>query len=198
MINRQELARALVDALTDQLVVTGIGNACNDAYAAGDRALNFYMRGSMGAGVPIAFGLARARPNDRVVCLEGDGSVLMNLGALATVGSYAPRNLACIVLDNGAYQITGGQPTHTAAGIDLAAVARGCGIASAGRVESLDDFKAALGTILDAPGPHVLVARVDRTLSDPKAFQPRRPALIKYRFMGRLGTMEDVRRLVWE
>jgi len=137
VINRQELARAFVDSLTDQLVVTGIGNACNDIYAAGDRALNFYMRGSMGAGVPIAFGLARARPNDRVICVEGDGSVLMNMGALATIGSYKPDNLTIVVLDNGAYQITGGQPTHTAAGIDLAAVARGCGIESASRVETL-------------------------------------------------------------
>lgn len=198
MIDRQEAARALVAALTDQLVVAGIGNACNDLYAAGDRALNFYMRGSMGAGIPIAFGLARARPQDRVVCVEGDGSVLMNLGALATVGTYAPPNLTCIILDNGAYQITGGQPTHTAAGVDLAGVARACGIASAARAETLDELRAALGRILDAPGPHVLVARVDRTLSDPKAFQPRRPALIKYRFMGRLGALEDVGRLAWQ
>src|SRR5436305_11016426 len=105
MIDRQLAARALVDSLTDQLVVAGIGNATNDVYAAGDRALNFYMRGSMGAAVPIAFGLARARPNDRVVCIEGDGSVLMNMGALATVGGYAPDNLTIVVLDNGAYQI---------------------------------------------------------------------------------------------
>ena len=198
MINRQELARAFVASLTDQLVVTGIGNACNDVYAAGDRALNFYMRGSMGAGVPIAFGLARARPNDRVICVEGDGSVLMNMGALATVGSYQPDNLTIVVLDNGAYQITGGQPTHTAAGIDLAAVAKGCGIESSSRVETLGEFETALDKIMGAPGPHVLVAHVDRTLSDPRAFQPRRPALIKYRFMGKIGTLEDVRRLVWE
>jgi thiamine pyrophosphate-dependent acetolactate synthase large subunit-like protein len=197
-INRQQLARAFVDTLTDQLVVTGIGNACNDVYAAGDRAQNFYMRGSMGAGVPIAFGLARARPQDRVICIEGDGSVLMNLGALATVGSYAPKNLAIVILDNGAYQITGGQPTHTASGVDLAAVARGCGIASSSRVDSLTDFMATLSKILDTPGPHVLVASVDRTLSDPKAYQPRRPALIKYRFMAKLGTLEDVEKLVWE
>jgi thiamine pyrophosphate-dependent acetolactate synthase large subunit-like protein len=198
VINRQELARAFVASLTDQLVVTGIGNACNDIYAAGDRARNFYMRGSMGAGVPIAFGLARARPNDRVICVEGDGSVLMNMGALATVGSYRPENLTIIVLDNGAYQITGGQPTHTAAGIDLSGVARGCGIESASLVSTLGDFETALDKILGAPGPHVLVAKVDRTLSDPKAFQPRRPALIKYRFMGKIGTLEDVRRLVWD
>lgn len=197
-INRQELARTLVDALTDQIVVGGIGNACNDLYAAGDRALNFYMRGSMGAAIPIAFGLARSRPSDRVVVVEGDGSVLMNLGGLATVGRYAPRNLTCIVLDNLAYQITGGQPTSTAHGIDLAGVARACGITSANQVDTLDEFKTAIGRILDAPGPHVLVARVDRTLSDPTSHQPRRPALIKYRFMGRLGTLEDVGKLAWE
>ncbi len=197
-IHRQELARTFVSSLTDQLVVTGIGNACNDVYAAGDRALNFYMRGSMGAGVPIAFGLARARPNDYVICVEGDGSVLMNLGALATVGSYAPQNLAIVILDNGAYQITGGQPTHTAGAVDLAHVARGCGIVSSSTAGTLDEFTSTLDKILDAPGPHVLVARVDRNLSDPKAHQPRRPALIKYRFMGRLGTLEDVTRLAWE
>jgi len=198
VINRQELARAFVASLTDQLVVTGIGNACNDVYAAGDRALNFYMRGSMGAGVPIAFGLARARPQDRVICIEGDGSVLMNMGALATIGSYQPENLTIVILDNGAYQITGGQPTHTSAGVDLAGVARGCGITSSSRAETLGEFETALDKILGAPGPHVLVAKVDRTLSDPRAFQPRRPALIKYRFMGKIGTLEDVKRLVWD
>jgi len=198
MIDRQMAARVLVDSLTDQLVVAGIGNACNDLYAAGDRALNFYMRGSMGAALPIAFGLARARPNDRVICVEGDGSVLMNLGGLATIGRYKPSNLTCIVLDNQAYQITGGQPTGTADGIDLAAIAKACGVESSSQANSLDDLTAALDRVLATPGPHVLVARVDRKLSDPKSHQPRRPALIKYRFMGKIGTLEDVNKLVWQ
>jgi thiamine pyrophosphate-dependent acetolactate synthase large subunit-like protein len=198
MIDRQLAARALVDALTDQLVVAGIGNACNDLYAAGDRALNFYMRGSMGAAIPIAFGLARARPDDRVVCVEGDGSVLMNLGGLATVGRYALPNLTCIVLDNQAYQITGGQPTSTASGIDLAAIATACGFETSCQVNALEAFQDSLERVLGAPGPHMVVARIDRKLSDPKSHQPRRPALIKYRFMGKLGTLEDVKRLVWD
>ena len=196
MMNRQEAARALVGALTDQLVVTGLGNVANDVFAAGDRARNFYTRGSMGMAASIALGLARARPDDRVVCVDGEGSLLMNLGALATIGRYAPRNLACIVWDNEAYQITGGQATHTAAGVDLAAVARGCGIASASTVTSVDELAATLGRILDAPGPHVLVAKVDRTLAT--GWFPRRPALIKYRFMGRLGTLKDVGAMAWE
>ncbi len=196
MINRQEAARALVGALSDQLVVTGLGNVANDVFAAGDRAQNFYARGSMGMAASIALGLARARPDDRVVCVDGEGSLLMNHGALATIGRYAPRNLACVVWDNEAYQITGGQSTHTAAGVDLAAVARGCGIASASTAATVDELTTALGRILDAPGPHLLVAKVDRTLAT--GWSPRRPALIKYRFMGKIGTLEDVRRLVWE
>ena len=196
MMNRQEAARALVGALTDQLVVTGLGNVANDIFAAGDRALNFYTRGSMGMAASIALGLARARPDNRVVCVEGEGSLLMNLVELETIGRYAPRNLTCVVWDNEAYQITGGQSTHTAAGVDLAAIARGCGIASASTVGSVEELTMTLGHILDAPGPHVVVAKVDRTLAT--GWSPRRPALIKYRFMGRLGTLQDVGAMAWE
>lgn len=196
MMNRQEAARALVGALTDQLVVTGLGNASFDVYAAGDRALNFYTRGAMGTATSVAFGLARARPNNRIVCVEGEGSLLMNLGTLATIGRYAPRNLTCVIWDNQSYQITGGQPTHTESAVDLAAVARGCGIASACLIESLDELKATIPQVLDAPGPHVVVAKVDRT--GVQGYQPRKTALIKYRFMGRLGTLPDVAALAWE
>lgn len=195
MMHRQEAARALVGALTDQLVVTGLGNVANDIFAAGDRALNFYSRGAMGMAMSIALGLARARPQDRVVCVDGEGSVLMNLGSLATIGRYAPPNLTCIVWDNEAYQITGGQTTPTAHGVDLAHVARGCGITGASVSYSLEEFSARLRETLDAPGPHLLVAKVDRTLAE--GWSPRRPALIKYRFMGRLGTLEDVGRMAW-
>lgn len=197
MINRQELSRELYNSLTDELLVTGIGNATNDAYAARDRAQNFYMRGSMGCAIPIAFGLAHTRPNDRVVCVEGDGSVLMNMNGLATVGRYAPKNLACIILDNGLYQITGGQATHTGNGIDLSKVAGACGF-NAAAVDTLPDFKAQLREVLVTPGPHFLLARIDRSLADPKGYYPRRPPLIKYRFMGKIGTMEDPKRLVWD
>lgn len=195
-MNRQAAARALVGALTDELVVTGLGNASNDVYAAGDRALNFYSRGAMGTAASIALGLARARPNDRVVCVEGEGSLLMNLGALATIGRYAPPNLVCVIWDNEAFGITGGQPTHTAAGVDLAAIARGCGIESARLVDALDAFTAGVAHVLAAPGPHVLVAKVDHSLAE--GYSPRRPPLIKYRFMGRLGTLPDVAALAWE
>jgi thiamine pyrophosphate-dependent acetolactate synthase large subunit-like protein len=80
--------------------------------------------------------------------------------------------------------------------VDLAAVARGCGIDASVLVETLDDFRAALDRALGAPGPHVVVAKVDRTLAE--GWTPRRPPMIAYRFMGRLGTLPDVKAMAWE
>jgi thiamine pyrophosphate-dependent acetolactate synthase large subunit-like protein len=110
--------------------VAGIGNANFDLWAAGHRPQNFYMLGSMGLAIPIALGVAIAQPRRHVVALEGDGSLLMQLGCLATVAMRAPKNLTIVLWDNGIYQITGAQPTASAATADLAAIARG-GLANA-------------------------------------------------------------------
>lgn len=196
MINRQAATQALCSIITDQLVVTGLGNVALDLFVARDRALNFYTSGAMGTATSIAFGLAMARPDDRVLCLEGEGSLLMNLGALATIGRYRPGNLTCVIWDNQLYQITGKQATHTGAGTDLAAVARACSIQSAALVEALDDLSAALERTLQAPGPHLVVAKVDEELA--RGFLPRKGLLYKYRFMGRLGTLPETAALVWD
>ena len=104
-------------------MIGGIGNANFDLWMSGQRPQNFYMLGSMGLAIPIAFGVAIAQPQRHVVALEGDGSLLMQLGCLSTVAVQAPKNLTIVVWDNGLYQITGGQPTASAAGADLVAIA---------------------------------------------------------------------------
>ena len=195
VIDRQACVQALVRRLDDELVVTGLGWAAFDTYAAGDRPKNFYLAGALGIGASVALGLAGARPSERVVCIDGEGSLLSNLGSLASIGRYQPRNLALVVLDNEQLNITGGQATHTAFGTDLAEIARGCGIASARTVTSLTDFEAALPRLLGEPGPHVLVAKVDTHRSS--GYQPRKGALVKYRFMGAIGTSPDVEALAW-
>src|SRR4051812_17533303 len=86
------------------------------------------MFGSMGLACPIALGVAIAQPERGVIALEGDGSILMGLGCLATIAKVKPRNLTIIIMDNGLYQITGKQPTATAGVTDIVAVARGAGI----------------------------------------------------------------------
>src|SRR4029077_14406180 len=109
---RFELTSRLVKRLDEQTaVVAGIGNTNFDLWAAGRRPQNFYMLGSMGLAIPIALGVALAQPQRRVIALEGDGSLLMQLGALATIATLQPKNLIIVVMDNRTYQITGSQPT---------------------------------------------------------------------------------------
>ncbi|HKS86895.1 MAG TPA: thiamine pyrophosphate-dependent enzyme, partial [Pseudolabrys sp.] len=125
-MNRFDLTKRLVEKLkNEEAVVAGIGNANFDLWASGQRPQNFYMLGSMGLAIPIALGVAIAQPRRHIVALEGDGSLLMQLGCLATVAERRPRNLTIIVWDNGIYQITGSQPTASAASADLVALARG-------------------------------------------------------------------------
>jgi thiamine pyrophosphate-dependent acetolactate synthase large subunit-like protein len=110
----------------------------------------------------------------------------MQLGCLSTVAGLAPRNLAVLVFDNGAYQITGGQPTPAAAaGADLMAVARGCGLGSAAWAADEAEFERMLDRFLSADGPHVVGLKLDD--APPAAQTERDPAQIRDRFMRGLG-----------
>src|SRR5258708_12797568 len=112
VMNRFDLTKRLVAKLKhDEAVVGGIGNTNFDLWAAGQRPQNFYMLGSMGLACPIALGVALAQPKRKVIALEGDGSLLMQLGALTTIAMLGQKNLGIIVMDNAIYQITGAQPT---------------------------------------------------------------------------------------
>src|SRR5712692_4130263 len=107
-MNRADLTKRLVGKLAhEEAVIGGIGNTNFDLFAAGHRPQNFYMLGSMGLACPIALGVALAQPKRGVIALEGDGSILMQMGALATIAMLAPRNIALVIWDNGIYQITG-------------------------------------------------------------------------------------------
>jgi thiamine pyrophosphate-dependent enzyme len=122
VLNRAELTKHLVTKLNrDEAVVAGIGNTNLDLYTAGDRPQSFYMLGSMGLACPIALGVALAQPERGIIALEGDGSILMALGCLTTIGMMKPRNLTIIIMDNGIYQITGKQAAATASSADIVA-----------------------------------------------------------------------------
>jgi sulfopyruvate decarboxylase subunit beta len=115
----------LAERLGDEVVVTNLGQASMDMLRLADRPLNCYTYGAMGQCSSIALGIALARPDARVICLDGNGSLLMNLGSLCTIASVAPRNYVLLVWDNEVHQTTGGQPTATASRASLAAIARG-------------------------------------------------------------------------
>lgn len=113
--------------ITDQLVVSNIGDPSKELYHVNDRSRNFYMLGSMGLASSISLGLSMSQ-SEKVVCLEGDGSLLMNLGSLATIANHSPQNLILILLDNGAYGTTGNQASFTSQRTNLEKVANACGI----------------------------------------------------------------------
>ena len=161
VMNRFALTQRLTGKLKrEEAVVGGIGNANFDLWASGQRPQNFYMLGSMGLAIPIALGVAIAQPKRHVVALEGDGSLLMQLGCLATVAMCKPKNLTMVVWDNGIYQITGGQPTASASSADLVAIARGAGIANAAWAADEEEFERLVGEALTG-GPSLIAARID-------------------------------------
>ena len=192
-MNRLEATRRLVAALGDSAdpIVASLGHPAYDLYAAGDRAANFYTWGSMGLASSIGLGLAMARPDLRVFVLDGDGSLLMNLGSLATIGWVNPSNLVVIVWDNEEYATTGGQDTATAHGADLEAAARAMGVA-AETVRTIDSFDAAIEQARTETGPTVIVAKVSE--SAPPAKPPLDCVFIKQRFMAAIGRPEDATR----
>jgi len=184
-MNRFELTKRLVGHLKhEEAVIGGIGNANFDLWASGQRPQNFYMLGSMGLAIPIAFGVAIAQPHRHVFALEGDGSLLMQLGCLATVGERAPKNLTIVVWDNGIYQITGSQPTANPAA-DLVAIARGAGIANSAWTADETDFDRLVTTALKGGGPNLIAVRIDDKPA--VATTDRDPVQIRERFMCGLG-----------
>lgn len=130
---RQVVARLLADR-RELLVVSGLGSATYDCAAAGDDPRNFYLWGAMGGTAPLALGLALAQPDKPVLGITGDGDILMGLGALSTIGAQGPANLAIVILDNEMYGETGAQPSATAHGTDLTAIAR------ASRMNAVDEI----------------------------------------------------------
>ncbi len=163
VMNRAALTKRLVAGLHNrEAVVGGIGNSNWDLWGAGHRPENFYMLGSMGLAVPIAMGVALAQPARRVFALEGDGSLLMQLGCLSTVAAQGVKNLVVILWDNGIYQITGGQGTPSAAArTDLVAIARASGIANAAWAADEAEFDALVARALTTDGPHVIGVKTD-------------------------------------
>ena len=185
VMNRFELTKCLVAQLKrEEAVIGGIGNANFDLWMSGRRPQNFYMLGSMGLTIPIAFGLALAQPQRHVVALEGDGSLLMQLGCLSTIAMQAPKNLTMVVWDNGMYQITGGQPTASAATTDLVAVARGCGLTNSAWAADEEEFDRLVALALNG-GPTFIAARIDDKPGT--GTTDRDPVQIRERFMRGLG-----------
>jgi thiamine pyrophosphate-dependent acetolactate synthase large subunit-like protein len=191
-MNRLEATRLLVAAIDAEPIVASLGHPAYDLFAAGDRPANFYTWGSMGLASSIGLGLALSQPELRVFVVDGDGSLLMNLGSLATIGWTRPANLVLIVWDNQLYGTTGGQDTATAHGANLEAAARAMGAAATVTVATAEAFETAIQRSRVEPGPWVIVAKVAE--SAPTVKPPLDCVFIKQRFMAAIGQPEDATR----
>ncbi|MEZ4683368.1 MAG: thiamine pyrophosphate-dependent enzyme [Caldilineaceae bacterium] len=161
-MKRADCIKALYPEFDECLVVTIMGACAQELYDLGHCENFFYLQHAMGLASSIGLGLALNRPKERVVVLDGDGSVLMNLGTLATLARYRPTNLIHIVFDNGSLLSTGGFETHTTHGItDLAAVAKGAGCPHVDAVSNMYDFMEAAADAFERNDLSVIIAKVE-------------------------------------
>ncbi len=160
-MERQQCIEVIYPELEDKLVVTIMGACAQELYDLGHRDNFFYLQHAMGLASSIGLGLATHLPDERVIVLDGDGSVLMNLGTLTTLARYRPKNLIHIIFDNGSLLSTGGFDSQTTAGItDLAAIARGAGIEHVAVATTPLQFGEAVLEAFERDDLSVIVAKV--------------------------------------
>ncbi len=191
VMNRYDITKRMLTYLHhDEAVIGGIGYSNFDLWAAsespnGRRQQNFYRLGSMGLAVPIALGVALAQPKRKVIALEGDGSILMQLAALGTVAARDQKNLTIVILDNGAYQITGGQKTLTDQGVDIVAVAKASGLEQSAWAADESAFEEMIERAMKEDGPWLIGCRIDT--NKPVDTTERDPSRIRDQFMRGMG-----------
>ena len=180
-MRRFDCLQALAPMLTDQLLVTNVARTGFETHMAMPREGNLYTMG-MGLVTPVVLGLALSLPHRGVIALDGDGSILLNLGTLSTVGNYAPPNLITIIFDNESYASTGGLPTATAGKTNLTEMAKSAGISNSFEVRKIEDFTTVITKALAGRGPWFIVAKVvaEKPPVEPKLMDGREN---KYRFV---------------
>jgi sulfopyruvate decarboxylase subunit beta len=159
-MQRDKALQALARHVADDIVVA-VYTTAFDWIAIRPSPLNYIMTGAMGLGSSHALGLALGRPDKRVLVLDGDGSLLMNLGSLVTIAEAAPANLIHFVFENGTYEANGSHPTPGRNRADFAGFARAAGYRSCHVFDDLASFTARSGSILHEPGPVFVTMKVD-------------------------------------
>jgi sulfopyruvate decarboxylase subunit beta len=185
MMKRDKCFQALARHLGNEIVLPVYSSAF-DWLEIAPRALNYFSFGAMGLGSSCALGFALGRPDRRVIVLDGDGSLLMNLGTLVTIGAAAPKNLVHFLCRNGTYEANGGHPLPQP-GVDFSGLAQAAGYAHCVEFSELAEFEAALPSLLKQDGPTFAVLHIEkgalspefnyRTIDDPKRRQDFRAAL---------------------
>jgi thiamine pyrophosphate-dependent acetolactate synthase large subunit-like protein len=181
MMNRKALLEILKKHLTDEIVVSSYSTA-SDWIEINDRPLNYFFHGAMGLCSSHGLGLALARPERKVLVLDGDGSLLMNLGTLVTLGAAAPKNFLHFVMQNGSYEANGGHPIVNRE-VDFAGIARASGLKKASVISDIDAFEKELPRLLKEDGPAFVTLMIEQGPLGPRSYdemyRPERRAALR-------------------
>ena len=183
-MHRFSATKRVLDLVGNNAIVSNLGPTTDELWHAGHRDRNFYTYGSMGLCSSIALGMALST-DEKVISLDGDGSLLMNMGTIATIGRESPANLIVIVWDNEQWAQTGYQSSHTAYGTDLEAVANSCGITKTATVADEEELEASLLQAMREDGPWFIVAKIQEEEYLPVA--PIEPEVTLHRFRASFG-----------
>lgn len=179
---RADALQAIYPELEDRIVVTIMGAVAAELYTLGHQPTFFYLEHAMGMASSMGLGIALALPRHKVVVLDGDGSLLMNLGTLSTLARYQPGNLLHIVFDNESLLSVGGFPTATSTGTDLAGIARACGVPQVEEADTPERLKESVVAALAGDTLTTIVSKVEAV--GPKSFHMDLP-LLENRFQFR-------------
>jgi sulfopyruvate decarboxylase subunit beta len=179
-MNRSDVLRALAPVIADRLVICNIGLPSQELHMLDDQPSNFYMLGTMGLASSIGLGLALAQ-KDKVIAIDGDGSVLTNFGTLPTIANNVADNFILLIIDNGSYGSTGDQPTYAGKKTSLAAVAKACGCEHVVECEALDAAQT-MAAALASDRMTIVVCKC-RSGNIPVPVIEKNPIMIRERFM---------------
>ena len=192
-MKRSECLKLLFSKMPDDVIVVGnVGDTATAMLTYRPSDANVYSV-NLGSCSALGFGLALGLPHRRIVVLDGDGNLLLNLAVLADIAKEAPENLAIIVQDNEVYGAAGNLPSATAGPANLADLAKSAGIRSTKTVRDLLGFEASIDDILNAPGPLVLVAKIEKQIERPESPVTYNPVENKFKFVRYIETTEGIR-----
>jgi sulfopyruvate decarboxylase subunit beta len=172
---RSDALQTIYPELEDRIVVTIMGAVAAELYSLGHRPNFFYLEHAMGLASSMGLGIALSLPEHQVIVLDGDGSLLMNLGTLSTLARYKPGNLLHIVFDNESLLSVGGFPTATSTGTDLAGIARASGVPRVMEADTIETFKNRVSEALKSNTLTTIVSKVEAV--SPKSFHMDLPLL---------------------
>ncbi|MBI4522998.1 MAG: hypothetical protein HY695_04195 [Deltaproteobacteria bacterium] len=192
-MKRFECLKSLFSRMRDDVIVVGnVGDTTTLMLTLRPSDANVYSV-NLGSCAAVGLGVALALPHRRVVVLDGDGNLLLNMAVLADIANQAPKNLSILVQDNELYQSGGNVPSATAGLADLAGIAREAGIKNSRTVKDIGDFEASVGDVLEGPGPLLVVAKIEREAERPHSPVAYNPTENKFRFVRYIEKSEGIR-----